>query len=350
MALDSGFWRGRRVFLTGHTGFKGAWMLCVLKALGADVTGYALDPPTDPSLFALMGLERACTHIVADIRDLAALEAAMMRAAPEIVIHMAAQALVRDSYQRPVETYAVNVMGTVHVMDVCRRLPSVRSAVMVTTDKCYENVGWIWGYRESDRLGGHDPYSNSKAAAELTVSAYRDSFLAERGVHLASARAGNVIGGGDFAADRLVPDAMRAFMAGEPLMVRNPLAVRPWQHVLEPVIGYLTLAQQLHAEPSLATGWNFGPAIEENIPVGTVARELASLWGEGAEWRQDPAEHPHEAHTLKLDSTKARIELGWAPQLTIHQALQLTAEWYKAYHRGGDVGAVCERQVRQFLG
>jgi CDP-glucose 4,6-dehydratase len=350
VAIDPSFWRDRRVFLTGHTGFKGSWMLCVLEALGAKVTGYALDPPTDPSLFALLGLERACSHVVGDIRDLPALEAAMTHAAPDVVIHMAAQALVRDSYRLPVETYAINVMGTVHVMDVCRRLPSVRSAVMVTTDKCYENVGWAWGYRENDRLGGHDPYSNSKAAAELAVSAYRDSFFAENSVHLASARAGNVIGGGDFATDRLAPDAMQAFMAGEPLMVRNPLAVRPWQHVLEPVVGYLLLAQRLYADAALAAGWNFGPSTEQNASVGTIASELASLWGDGAGWLQDPAEHPHEAHTLKLDSTKARIELGWAPRLSLIEALQLTVDWYKAHHRGDDLRALCERQVLQFLG
>lgn len=350
MQLDPEFWRARRVFLTGHTGFKGAWMVRALEMLGAEVTGFALDPPTDPSLFALLDLSRSCDSITGDIRDLGALETAMRRAEPEIVIHMAAQSLVRDSYRQPVETYAVNVMGTVHVLDVCRRLPGVRAAVIVTTDKCYENSGWVWGYRENDRLGGHDPYSNSKAAAELAVAAYRDSFFGDGRVHIASARAGNVIGGGDFASDRLVPDAMRAFMAGEPVMIRNPLAIRPWQHVLEPVVGYLLLAQRLHADPHMASSWNFGPSAEENLPVGKVASELVSLWGEGAASQQDPAEHPHEASVLKLDSTKARVELGWIPQLTISEALRLTAEWYKAYHRGEDVGAVCDRQVRQYLG
>ena len=349
MALTNGFWRDRRVFLTGHTGFKGAWMLAVLRELGAQVTGYALAPPTSPSMFELLGLADACTHVLGDIRDLPALESAMRDADPEVVIHMAAQPLVRESYLTPVETYAVNVMGTVHVMDVCRRLHGVRAAVMVTTDKCYENVGWLWGYRENDRLGGHDPYSNSKAAAELTVAAYRDSFFGDRGVHLASARAGNVIGGGDFAADRLVPDAMRAFAAAAPLMIRNPLAVRPWQHVLEPVCGYLRLAERLFDDRRYAGAWNFGPAIEESVPVGDVADTLAGQWGGGVNWKLDDGAHPHEAHTLKLDSSKARLELGWTPRLPLAQALEWSVDWYRTHASDADLSELTERQVMQFL-
>lgn len=349
MALTADFWRGRRVFLTGHTGFKGAWMLAVLRELGAAVTGYALLPPTEPNMFDLLGLADTCRHVLGDVRDLAALESAMGKANPEIVIHMAAQPLVRDSYRIPVETYAVNVMGTVHVMDVCRRLSGVRAAVMVTTDKCYENVGWLWGYRENDRLGGHDPYSNSKAAAELTIAAYRDSFFGDGGVHLASARAGNVIGGGDFALDRLVPDAIRAFAAGEKLLVRNPLAVRPWQHVLEPVCSYLLLAERLHAERRFATGWNFGPAVEESVDVGSIADLLARQWGEDAAWGLDEGAHPHEAHTLKLDSSMARLELGWAPRLTLVQALQQSCDWYRTWRDGDDLAMLTRTQCINYL-
>lgn len=349
MALNRDFWRGRRVFLTGHTGFKGAWALVVLRELGAVVTGYALAPPTRPSLFDLLGLEQACAHHLGDVRDLAALEDAMRAADPEVVIHMAAQPLVRESYRAPVETYAINVMGSVHVMDVCRRLASVRAVVMVTTDKCYENVGWLWGYRENDRLGGHDPYSNSKAAAELAVAAYRDSFFADKGPALASARAGNVIGGGDFAEDRLVPDAMRAFMTGDALTLRNPLAVRPWQHVMEPVAGYLQLAEALHGDRRFAAGWNFGPAVEESVPVGEVADRLAARWGDGARWLADSSAQPHEAHLLKLDSTKARVELGWTPRLDLDAALALTSDWFHAYHRAGDLAGLTRKQCLRYL-
>lgn len=349
MALNRAFWRDRRVFLTGHTGFKGAWMVAVLRELGAQVHGFALEPPTEPSAFGLLHLETACVHRLGDVREMAAVEAAMREAAPEVVIHMAAQSLVRASYQKPVETYAVNVMGTVHVMEACRRVESVRAAVMVTTDKCYENVDWLWGYRENDRLGGHDPYSNSKAAAELTVAAYRDSFFGEGDVHLASARAGNVIGGGDFAVDRLVPDAMRAFVDGTAFLVRNPLAIRPWQHVLEPVAAYLLLAERLFDERHYAGGWNFGPAVGESSAVGTIADMLVDLWGDGSTWSLDEFSHPHEAATLKLDSTKARLELGWKPKLTLSEALRLTVDWYRQYASGGDLAAVTKRQINEFF-
>lgn len=355
LGLNRSFWRDRRVFLTGHTGFKGAWLLLLLRELGAEVHGFSLTPPTEPSLFALLGLEGYCSHRQGDIRDLAAIEAAIAEARPEVVIHMAAQSLVRTSYHDPVETYAVNLMGTVNIMDACRRAADLRAAVMVTTDKCYENLGWTWGYRENDRLGGADPYSNSKAACELAVDSYRTSFFnperyERHGVGLASARAGNVIGGGDFALDRLVPDAMRAFMAGAPLRIRNPLSIRPWQHVLEPLAGYLLLAERLHGDPAYAQGWNFGPQTDESAPVRRVAETLAGFWGEGAGWVQDPAEHPHEAATLKLDSTKARVELGWAPRLSLDEALRLTADWYRAYHEGAPMLPVTRGQVLEYLG
>jgi CDP-glucose 4,6-dehydratase len=354
MELNRDFWRGRRVFVTGHTGFKGSWLLLMLRELGAQVHGYSLPPPTDPSLFDLLGLDALCEHRVGDIRDLAGVEAAVQQARPEVVLHLAAQPLVRVSYADPVETYSSNVMGTVHVLDACRRAPDLKSIVVVTTDKCYENVGWVWGYRENDRLGGADPYSNSKAACELVVDAYRRSFFNPRdherhGVGLASARAGNVIGGGDFAVDRLVPDAVRAFAGGQPLMIRNPLSVRPWQHVLDPLLGYLMLAEQLYQDPRFATGWNFGPPTDESASVETVVDELVRRWGGSATWRQDPADHPHEAATLKLDSTKARLELGWRPRLSLPDALEITANWYKAYSSGEDLMALTTVQISRYL-
>lgn len=351
--MNRGFWAGRRVFVTGHTGFKGSWLLLMLRDLGAEVTGFALAPPTDPSMFDLLGLQDSCVHIVGDIRDREALEAAVQQARPEVLLHMAAQPLVRASYDDPVGTYATNVMGTVHVLDACRRAADLRSVVVVTTDKCYENVGWVWGYRETDRLGGADPYSNSKAACELVVDAYRTSFfdagVTDRPVNVASARAGNVIGGGDFATDRLIPDAVRAFSRGKRLSIRNPLATRPWQHVLEPLRGYLLLAERLWDDRAAAQGYNFGPGQEDNASVRRVAEGVAGLWGEGAGWSQDPADHPHEAQSLKLDSTKARVELGWSPSLGLDDALALTTRWYTEHLGGADMRALTERQVREYL-
>lgn len=352
--LNRAFWAGRRVFVTGHTGFKGSWLVLMLRELGAEVHGFALAPPTEPSMFALLGIEALCRHAQGDIRDLPALETAMRDADPEVVIHMAAQPLVRASYDIPVETYAVNVMGTVHVLDACRRMPNLKAIVAITTDKCYDNVGWVWGYRESDRLGGADPYSNSKAACELAIDAYRRSYFgADKNgpgtARLASARAGNVIGGGDFADDRLVPDAMRAFMSGEPLSIRNPLSIRPWQHVIEPLSGYLRLAEALYDTPDAATGWNFGPHADESASVARVVDLLVASWGDGAAWTQDPAEHPHEAATLKLDSTKAAIELGWRQRLPLEAALRLTHEWYRCHHDGGALAELTRRQVTDYL-
>jgi CDP-glucose 4,6-dehydratase len=348
--MNREFWRGRRVFITGHTGFKGSWLILLLNQLGADVTGFSLPPPTEPSLFHVLGLDQDCSHENGDVRDLEALGAALRRARPEVVIHMAAQSLVRTSYVNPVETYAVNVMGTVHVLEACRSVETVRSIVLVTTDKCYENNGWVWGYRENDRLGGADPYSSSKAACELAIDSWRRSFFGSGDcAAVASARAGNVIGGGDFAPDRLIPDAARAFIAREPLSIRNPLAVRPWQHVLEPLCGYLLLAERLNSDRTFAKAWNFGPRTDESRSVQDIANQLVSHWGDGAHWVQDRAEHPHEAATLKLDCTRVRLELGWEPRLTVEQAVELTARWYKAFACGEAMRELTALQVRSYL-
>lgn len=337
------------MFLTGHTGFKGSWLTLMLEMLGARATGYSLAPPTDPSMFELLGLASALDHRIGDIRDLAAMEAALRSAQPEIVFHLAAQPLVRASYDAPVETYATNLMGTVNLLDACRRVGSVKTIVVVTTDKCYENTGTARGYVEGDPMGGHDPYSSSKGCAELAVSAYRDSFLAHAGIGVATARAGNVIGGGDFAEDRLVPDAVRAFAAGVPLQIRNPLAIRPWQHVLEPLAGYLMLAERLHGDTGFAGGWNFGPALDEAAPVRQVADMFVSYWGEDALWAQDPGAHPHEAATLMLDCAKARARLGWDPKLSLDAALALSADWYRCWLGKGDLRAISKEQINQYL-
>jgi CDP-glucose 4,6-dehydratase len=346
--LSADFWSNRKVLVTGHTGFKGSWLLLLLERLGADVTGFALAPPTTPAMFGMIGGERRCRHILGDIRDLAAVDAAI--GAAEIVLHLAAQPLVRASYTTPVETYAANLMGTVHVLDACRRAGSVKTIVSVTTDKCYRNDGRAEGYREDAALGGHDPYSNSKACAELAAQAYRDSFLRPAGIGLATARAGNVIGGGDYAGDRLVPDAARAFSAGTPLEIRNPDATRPWQHVLEPLAGYLLLAERLHADRErFAGGWNFGPSPADVAPVGTVIDLFARHWGGGTRIVPQPGDHPHEAATLTLDSTAAIERLGWRPRLTLDEALRWSADWYRAAASGDDIVALSQDQINQYL-
>ena len=331
-------WQGRRVFLTGHTGFKGAWTTCLLGRLGAEVHGYALAPETE-SLFNAARLADGIDHTIADLRDLGALNTALHRARPSVVIHMAAQALVRRSYADPVETYATNVMGTVHLLEAVRACPSVEAVVIVTSDKCYANNGWVWGYRENDALGGHDPYSNSKACAELVTDAYRRSFFSVPDTaRIASARAGNVIGGGDWAEDRIVPDAMRAFMRGVPLQVRNPAATRPWQHVLDPVLGYLALAEHLiEGGADYAEAFNFGPAPAGAVPVAEIVDRLVALWGAGAGWQQDPGSHPHEAAMLTLDSAKSTARLGWRPAIDLDRALAMTVAWYRESHEGGDM-------------
>ena len=333
--VDPVFWKDKKVFLTGHTGFKGSWLSLWLASMGAKVTGYALAPITTPNLFDVLAIDSLIekSHI-ADIRDLVSLQNAMSEAKPDVVIHMAAQPLVRYSYTNPVETYATNVMGTVHVLESTRGIDSVRATVVVTTDKCYENKEWVWGYRENEPMGGYDPYSNSKGCAELVTSAYRQSYFSDSNStnKVASARAGNVIGGGDWSEDRLIPDAIKAFEANKPLMIRNLLATRPWQHVLEPLSGYLILAQALYEQGlSFASAWNFGPRDEDNRSVQEVVDLLISGWGETARWEKEGSEQPHETNLLKLDCSKAYTQLGWIPKWNLECAVQKIVEWQKAY-------------------
>lgn len=349
MTLHHNFWRGKRVFLTGHTGFKGSWLSLWLQSFGADVTGYALAPPTQPCLFEIAEVASGMTSIIGDIRDLFKLQAALNMHQPEIVIHMAAQPLVRYSYQNPVETYATNVMGTVHLLEAVRHTPSVKAVVNITTDKCYDNKEWPWGYRENEPMGGHDPYSNSKGCAELVTSAYRSSFFQHNGVAVASARAGNVIGGGDWAADRLIPDILRAFEQNQPVVIRNPHAIRPWQHVLEPLSGYLMLAECLYTEGSpFAEGWNFGPNDDDAKPVQWIVEQMASQWGQGACWQHDGGHHPHEAHYLKLDISKAKARLGWQPHWSLSTALQKIVGWHNIYLSQADVQATTLAQIDSY--
>ena len=348
------FWRGKRVFLTGHTGFKGSWLSLWLSSMGAMVSGYALSPPTDPSLYALAGVDSLVSSILADVRDAGMLARSLADARPEVVFHMAAQPLVRESYRIPVETYATNVMGTVHLFEAVRGCEAVRAVVNVTTDKCYENREWVWGYRENEPLGGYDPYSSSKACSELVTSAYRRSFLAggegpARRASVASARAGNVIGGGDFAPDRLLPDCVRAVLKGERILLRNPGAIRPWQHVLEPLSGYLSLARRLYedGEP-FASAWNFGPEDSDARTVEWVVRRFCEEWGEGAACGIDAGEHPHEAHHLKLDISKATSALGWRPNWDLSRAVSEVAAWTRVYRDGGKVREACLQQIAAY--
>jgi CDP-glucose 4,6-dehydratase len=352
MVIDPLFWRGRRVFLTGHTGFKGSWTSLVLSRLSARVSGYSLPSEDNAGLFQAADVVHDIDHKLGDVRDLNELRAALEAAEPEIVIHMAAQALVRHSYAEPVDTYATNVMGTVNLLEAVRHARGVKAVVIVTSDKCYENRDGIWGHRETDRLGGHDPYSNSKACSELLTDAYRRSFFGkEGGVRVASVRAGNVIGGGDWARDRLIPDAMRAFVSGEVLRIRNPQAVRPWQHVLDPVAGYLMLAQRLLDErdgQTFAEAWNFGPHATSEVTVLEIIKKLAQSWGP-ARWQSDEGDHPHEAAVLRLDCAKATARLGWRSAIDLDTALQLTGKWYRAHRDGGDMREVTLGQIERFL-
>ncbi len=345
------FWRDRRVLLTGHTGFKGAWLALWLQSLGARVTGFSVDVPTQPSLYELARVADGMESIEGDVRDHEAIAAAVAAAKPEVVVHMAAQSLVRRSFAEPRETYETNVMGTVNVLDAVRRNGSdVRAIVNVTSDKCYENREWEWGYREDDPMGGHDPYSSSKGCAELVTAAFRSSFFSNPdGPRLASVRAGNVIGGGDWGEDRLVPDIMRAALAGEQVRVRNPNSIRPWQHVLNPLSGYLVLAQALWDSPERAEGWNFGPTDEDDArPVGWIVRRIAALWPEDLRWVQDDGPHPHEARYLKLDSSKARARLGWRPGLDLEATLASIVDWYRELRAGGDMRGVTLGQIEAF--
>jgi CDP-glucose 4,6-dehydratase len=348
--VDPDFWRERRVLVTGHSGFKGAWLALWLQSLGARVSGFSSGLPTHPSLHELARVGEEMESIEGDVRDPESVARAVAATRPEVIVHMAAQSLVRRSFAEPRETYATNVMGTVNVLDAVRRhRESVRVLVNVTSDKCYENREWEWGYREDEPMGGHDPYSNSKGCAELVTSAYRNSFFsAADGPRIATARAGNVIGGGDWGEDRLVPDIMRAALAGEPARVRNPNSIRPWQHVLNPLSGYLALAQALHGSGEYATGWNFGPADEDARPVGWIAEQIAELWPQELRWTLDDGPHPHEARYLKLDSSRARGRLGWRPPVALEQALRSIVEWYRALSDGADMRAVTLAQIETF--
>jgi CDP-glucose 4,6-dehydratase len=354
LGMNQTFWSGKKVFVTGHTGFKGSWLSIWLQQLGAKVTGFALQPPTNPSLFELAQVAEGMTTIIGDIRDRAKLAYAMQEATPDIVIHMAAQSLVRRSYVDPVETYSINVMGTVHLLEAVRRTPSVRAVINVTTDKCYENKEWVWGYRENDPMGGFDPYSNSKGCAELVSSAYRNSFFNsskhnEQHVALATARAGNVIGGGDWAEDRLIPDILRAIQNCQHLNIRNPHATRPWQHVLEPLSGYLVLAEKLYTHgKAFAEAFNFGPAEEDAKPVQWIVEQIMQKWGEGASWQIVSGSHPHEANYLKLDCSKAHALLGWKQRWNLSHALQTIIDWHKAHQSGQELRVLCIEQIKNY--
>jgi CDP-glucose 4,6-dehydratase len=344
-------WQGRRVFLTGHTGFKGSWLALWLSQRGAKVRGYALDPCTEPNMFNLASVGAVVEDVRGDVRDYAKLEASMTEFDPEVVFHLAAQPIVRRSYADPVGTYTTNVMGTVHLLEAIRKTPSVRAVVCVTTDKCYQNQGWIWPYRESDPLGGHDPYASSKACAEIISAAYRSSFfpierLHEHHVAVATARAGNVIGGGDWSEDRLIPDLVRGFRSGQPVLIRRPNAIRPWQHVLESLNGYMILAQELLAQPArFASAYNFGPSDEDVWPVQRIANKLVGIWGNGASWIRDSVPSVHEDQVLRLDASKARFELKWQPKLKIEAAMEWTMAWYRAWNQGADMTEFTVKQI-----
>jgi CDP-glucose 4,6-dehydratase len=354
MGVNPIFWQGKKVLLTGHTGFKGSWLSLWLQAMGAQVTGYALAPPTNPSLFEVAEVGLGMTSIIGDIRDLAKLQAVFTEYQPELVIHMAAQPLVRYSYQNPVETYSTNVMGTVNVLEAVRHCSTVKAVVNITTDKCYENREWAWGYRENEPMGGYDPYSNSKGCAELVSASYRSSFFnadtyAQHGVAVATVRAGNVIGGGDWAQDRLIPDILTAFEQSKLVDIRNPNAIRPWQHVLEPLRGYLTLAQHLYEQGTdFAEGWNFGPNDEDAKSVGWIVEQMADLWGDEAQWQIDTGQHPHEANYLKLDISKARSRLDWHPALRLNDALKLIIDWSKQRQAGANMRQFTLAQINNY--
>jgi CDP-glucose 4,6-dehydratase len=355
-ALDFS-WHKRKVFLTGHTGFKGGWLALWLAQLGSEVRGYALDSYTEPNFFGVARVGSVIEDLHGDIRDAERLEQAMKEFAPEVVFHLAAQPLVRYSYQDPIGTFETNVIGTARVLDCVRRVPSVAAVVSVTTDKCYENKEWVWPYRETDPLGGHDPYSSSKACAEIVSAAFRQSYFpVERlgkpnghTVAIATVRAGNVIGGGDWSPDRLLPDLVRGFLSGKPVPIRRPNAVRPWQHVLEPVRGYILLAEKLLGhDPKFATAYNFGPLEEDARPVSWIAEEMTSFWGNGASWVLDHSSDPHEAGYLRLDASRARADLGWTPLLRLNEALEVLGSWYHAWQAQDDMHAFTMRQIIEY--
>ena len=348
------FWRGKRVFVTGHTGFKGSWLCLWLQSMGASVVGYALKPPTEPNLFTLADVQRDMISIEGDIRDREHLLDSIKRYQPEVIFHLAAQALVRKSYKNPLETFETNVMGTVYLLDALRYIDGMKVVVNVTSDKCYENRELARGYREDDPMGGYDPYSSSKGCAELVTAAFRSSFFnpelyEKHGVTVATVRAGNVIGGGDWSEDRLIPDIIRAILSGQPVYIRNPYAVRPWQHVLDPLNGYLMLVEQLWNNINEYSGaWNFGPSDEDAVTVREVTQRLIDCWNEKVEFVYNEGQHPHEAGYLKLDCTKARTKLGWRPRLKIDDVMNRTVAWYKSYINGGNMRGITLKQIEEF--
>jgi len=353
--IDATFWQGKRVFLTGHTGFKGGWLALWLEEMGAEVRGYALPAPTEPSLFDAAKVSHGLFSEEGDIRDFLHLRESMAKFKPEIVFHMAAQPLVRLSYDDPIETYSTNVMGTVYLLEAIKQVGGVKAVVNITSDKCYENREWVWGYREDEAMGGYDPYSNSKGCAELVASAYRNSFFhkheyAKHGVALASVRAGNVIGGGDWAKDRLIPDILRSFEHDEAVVIRNPNAIRPWQHVLEPLSGYLLIAQRLYQDGAeFAEGWNFGPNENDAKPVQFIVEKMVEQWGSGARWQLDGSDHPHEANYLKLDCSKAKMRLNWQPRWDLVTTLGRIISWHQAWLAGDDMREYSLQEIRDYM-
>lgn len=352
--MNLSFWKNKKVLITGHTGFKGSWLSLWLQNAGANVIGYALPPPTTPNLFTIADIHKNMVSLTGDVRDLGQLSTVIRSYTPEIIFHMAAQSLVRYSYQNPVETYLVNIMGTVNLLDAIRRIGGTKVVVNITSDKCYENREWVWGYRENEPMGGYDPYSSSKGCSELVTAAFRSSFFSRgefsrHSVALASARAGNVIGGGDWAEDRLIPDIMRAIMKRKPVAIRNPHAIRPWQHVLEPLSGYLLLAEKLWENgPDFAESWNFGPNETDAQPVSWIVDYLTDLWGDGASWKKVEGDHPHEAHSLRLDSSKAKIRLGWQPRWDLETALNTIISWYQDYHGKKEMRRTMLKQIESY--
>lgn len=352
--MDKRFWSGKKVLITGHTGFKGSWLSLWLQCLGADVTGFSLPSPTNPNLFEVAHVAANMYSITGDVRDLEQLKMAISNRCPEIIIHMAAQTLVRYSYSNPVETYFTNIMGTVNVLEATRFSENVRVVIIVTSDKCYKNNEWLWGYRENDSMGGDDPYSSSKGCAELITSSYIKSYFSKEdygshGTAVASVRAGNAIGGGDWAKDRLIPDIMSAVMESQRVVIRNPNSIRPWQHVLEPLNGYLILAQKLwESDPSHIGAWNFGPNDDEAKPVVWIVERILKMWGNGTKWKLDEGTHPPESNYLTLDSTKARRLLGWSPKLRLHTALEWIVGWYLNYQQHSNMRHVSEAEIKRF--
>lgn len=348
--VDPGFWNNKKVYLTGHTGFKGSWIALWLQQMGANVKGFALAPPTDPALFTVAKVGANMQSDIGNICDYETLKKSMLSFNPDVVIHMAAQPLVRYSYINPIETYQTNVLGTVHVLEAAKNCTNTKAIVSVTTDKCYENKEWAWGYRENEPMGGHDPYSSSKGCAELVTSAYTKSFFNDNNsANLASARAGNVVGGGDWAGDRLIPDILRAFEKSEPVIIRNPLSTRPWQHVLEPLSGYLVLAQHLYNDgASFAEGWNFGPKDDDCKTVEWILTKMQSFWGDGATWQLDKENNPHEANFLKLDCSKAKHRLHWEPRWNLNHTLKLIVDWHQKWLNKENMNQVCIQEIENY--